>query len=113
MTIAALCLAATMGARSYAQGTGRTIEIHAHRFAFEPAEITLRKGETVQLRLVSDDVPHSLLIGDLGINEAASKGHPGEAILTAKKAGDFHGRCGRFCGSGPGRMQFTVHVIGN
>jgi plastocyanin len=35
----------------------RTIEIHPRRFAFEPAEITAKAGETVRLRLVTDDVP--------------------------------------------------------
>lgn len=106
-------LIATAGTPSNAQNPTRTIEIHAHRYAFEPSEITIRKGETVQLKLISEDVPHSLLIADLGINEAATKSHPGEATLVAKEAGDFHGRCGRFCGSGHGRMLFTVHVVGN
>ena len=53
---------------------GRTIEIHAHRYAFTPAEITVKKGETVHLRLFSDDVPHSLLIKDLGVNQTIAKG---------------------------------------
>jgi cytochrome c oxidase subunit 2 len=88
----------------------RVVEVHAHRFAFEPSSITVHRGEAIQLRLVSDDVPHSLLIKALGINEAASKLHPGEIVFRANQAGDFEGRCGRFCGSGHGRMQFTVHV---
>jgi cytochrome c oxidase subunit 2 len=95
---------------SLAEGAARTIEIHAHRYAFEPAEITVKKGETVQIKLISDDVPHSLLIPDLGINETATKAKPGEATLTAKNPGEFHGRCGRFCGTGHGRMLFTVQV---
>lgn len=106
-------LIAPAEARSNAEDPTRTIEIHAHRYAFEPSQITLRKGETVQLKLISDDVPHSLLIPDLGINESTTKSHPGEATLVAKKVGDFHGRCGRFCGSGHGRMVFTVHIVGN
>jgi cytochrome c oxidase subunit II len=93
-----------------AQGTGRTIEIHAKRFTFEPAEITLEKGETVTLRLFSDDVPHSLVIKDLGVNREVAKGHEEDVTVTPDKAGDFHGKCGRFCGSGHGSMSFTVHV---
>lgn len=88
----------------------RVIEVHARRFAFEPSSVTLHRGETVRLRLVSEDVPHSLLIKALGINEAASKSHPGETLFTAGQVGDFEGRCGRFCGSGHGQMHFTVHV---
>lgn len=91
----------------------RTIEVHAHRFAFEPAEITVKAGETVDLKLFSDDVPHSVVVKQLGINETATKAHPSDFQFTAKQTGDFQGRCGRFCGSGHGRMTFTVHVTGN
>lgn len=87
-----------------------TIEIHAKRFEFVPAEITVKKGQTVTLSLISDDVPHSLLIKGLGIDAAMVKGHPTQIQLTPQKAGDFDGRCGKFCGSGHGKMVFTVHV---
>ena len=95
------------------QDPDRTIEIHAHRYAFSPSEITVRKGETVRLKLFSDDVPHSLLIKDLGINQMITKGKPAEVTFTANQAGDFHGQCGRFCGSGHGQMAIDVHVTGN
>jgi len=91
----------------------RAIEIHAHRFEFNPSSISVKKGETVKLKLVSDDVPHSLLIKDLGISQPITKGKPSEITLTPQKEGDFHGQCGRFCGSGHGKMEFTVHVTGD
>lgn len=91
----------------------RTIEIHAHRYAFTPSEITVKKGETVRLKLFSDDVPHSLVITDLGINQEIAKGKPAEVTFTAKEAGDFHGQCGHFCGSGHGKMAIDVHVTEN
>lgn len=93
-----------------AQDASETIEVHARRFKFVPAEITVKQGETVKLHLVSDDVPHSLVIKDLDVNQEISKGHPADVTFTAKSAGDFKGRCGRFCGSGHGSMIFTVHV---
>ena len=96
-----------------AQEPARVIEVHARRYAFEPSSITVHRGETIRLRLISDDVPHSLLIEGLEINEAASKSHPGDTVFTATKAGDFAGRCGRFCGFGHGHMKFTVHVTGD
>lgn len=92
------------------QASRRTIEIHARRFEFMPAEITVKKGETVTLSLISEDVAHSLLIEGLGINQTIVKGHATQVTFTAEKAGDFHGRCGRFCGSGHGSMRFVVHV---
>lgn len=93
-----------------AQEAGETIEVHAKRFKFVPDEITVKQGEAVKLHLVSDDVPHSLVIKDLGVNQEVSKGHPADVTFTANSAGDFHGKCGRFCGSGHGSMVFTVHV---
>lgn len=113
LALAGLYLIASLGTASTAQGSIRTIEIHAHRYAFEPSEITVKKGETVQLKFISDDVTHSLLITDLGINEPITKSRPSQVTLTPQSVGDFHGRCGHFCGSGHGQMVFTVHVIGN
>jgi len=95
------------------QEPARTIEIHAHRYAFSPSLITVKKGETVRLKLFSDNVPHSLLIKDLGINQTITKGKPAEVTFTATQTGDFHGQCGRFCGSGHGQMEIAVHVTGD
>lgn len=103
-------LLAQMPSAMHAQEAGNTIEIHAHRFSFEPAEITVKQGQTVTLHLISDDVPHSLLIKELGVNQEVSKGHPADVTFTPKDVGDFHGKCGRFCGSGHGSMVFVVHV---
>jgi cytochrome c oxidase subunit 2 len=106
----AMALALVAGPILPARSQQRTIEVHAKRFAFSPAEITIKKGETVTLSLISDDVPHSLLIQGLGVNAAMVKGHPSEVKITSDKAGDFAGRCGKFCGSGHGQMHFVVHV---
>jgi cytochrome c oxidase subunit 2 len=95
---------------SLAQEEIRTIEIHAHRFAFSPDEITLKKGESVKLRLFSDDVAHSLVVPGLQIKQEITKGHPAEITVTPTSSGDFRGECGRFCGSGHGSMLFMVHV---
>jgi cytochrome c oxidase subunit II len=89
----------------------RTIEIRAHRFQFEPSQITVKRGETVTLSLVSDDVTHSLFIEDLGINITIVKGHATQVQVTPQNVGDFNGRCGRFCGSGHGKMTFVLHVV--
>jgi len=107
----ALILGAAAMAPAPVQPAAHRIEIHARRFSFQPAEITLKKGETVTLALTSDDVPHSLLIEGLNVNGTMTKGHVTEVTLTPTKAGDFKGRCGRFCGSGHGSMTFVVHVV--
>jgi|ERR1700733_13753779 len=96
-----------------AQGSARTIEIHAKRFSFSPGEITRKKGETVKLVITSDDVTHSLVIPDLHVNALTTKGHPAEVTLTPDKVGDFAGKCGHFCGNGHGTMKFIAHVKDN
>lgn len=93
-----------------AQEVVRTIEIHAARYSFSPAEITLKQGETVKLVVISDDATHSLVVPDLHVNVPAKKGSPGEVTLTPEKVGDFKGRCGHFCGIGHASMTFVVHV---
>jgi cytochrome c oxidase subunit II len=113
MMLALLVLCATGPFCRGAVTPTRTIVVHAHRFTFEPAEITVKSGETVQLQLFSDDVPHSLLIKGLGINQEVTKAHPVVISLTGAHPGDYPGRCGRFCGGGHGHMIFTVHVTGN
>ncbi len=105
-----LGLVIQMPSTSQAQDKTHIIEIHAHRYAFSPAEITLKKGETVKLRLLSDDVAHSLLIPGLQINQSITKAHPTEVVITPTISGDFSGKCGRFCGSSHGSMVFTIHV---
>jgi cytochrome c oxidase subunit 2 len=97
-------------ARTKTDEVTRTIEVHVKRFAFSPSEVVLKKGETVDIRLISEDVSHSLFLPDLGINLEVSKGNPQDVIITPQAVGDFLGQCGRFCGSGHGMMKFTVHV---
>jgi cytochrome c oxidase subunit 2 len=113
LPIAVFGLAILTNGIAIGQDAPRAIEIHAKRFAFVPADITVKKGEKVKLVLISDDVPHSLVIPDLHVKQEMTKGHPSEVVITPDKAGDFHGQCGRFCGSGHGSMLFVVHVKDN
>lgn len=108
MLIVAIIVSA--GRNLPAQDNPRAIEVHARRFEFVPAEITVKKGEAVTLSLISDDVSHSLLIEGLGVNQTIVKGHATQVTFTPDKTGDFPGRCGRFCGGGHGKMRFIVHV---
>jgi cytochrome c oxidase subunit 2 len=107
------CLPGAIAPLAPAQDAVQTIEIHAKRFSFTPSEITVKKGETVKLILTSDDVTHALVVPDLKIRQEITKGHPATVTFVASEAGDFHGMCGHFCGSGHGSMTFVVHVKDN
>jgi cytochrome c oxidase subunit 2 len=95
---------------SRAQEAPTKIEITAKRFEFSPNEITVKKGEPVELVVTSQDVDHGLKITELGVNLKISKGKPSEATFTPSEVGDFTGQCTSFCGPGHGGMKMTVHV---
>src|SRR5208337_1211693 len=87
----------------------KTITITAARFAFDPNEITLKKGEEVTLIIRSADVTHGLVIEDLGVRTDVKKGQPASVTFTPEKVGTFVGKCAHFCGSGHGSMTLIVH----
>jgi cytochrome c oxidase subunit 2 len=94
-----------------AETAPQRIEIIAKRFAFEPGEITLKKGQPVVLVLRSRDVAHGISIRELNVLVKVSKGGTAELKFTPDKVGDFVGHCAVFCGSGHGSMAFKVHVV--
>ncbi|MGA8089535.1 MAG: cupredoxin domain-containing protein [Terracidiphilus sp.] len=89
----------------------RHIEVVAKRFAFEPAEITLKRGEPVDFVLSSADVNHGVRIRELGLDLRVAKGKKAETTFTPQSTGTFVGHCSVFCGSGHGRMILTIHVV--
>jgi cytochrome c oxidase subunit 2 len=88
----------------------RTVEITAHRFEFLPHEIHLKKGETVLLRVTSEDVKHGFFSRELGLDADLTPGKPEELRLTADKRGRFLIICDHFCGAQHGNMKMTVVV---
>lgn len=89
----------------------RTVQIHARRFEFVPSEIAVKQGEPVRLVLISDDVPHALAVDGLQLHAELAKGRPVSVVVTPLAAGDFIGRCSRFCGTGHRDMHLDIHVI--
>ncbi len=89
----------------------RTIRIHARKFEFIPAEITLIQGEQVRLMFISDDVTHALAIEGLAMHAELVKGHPVVVLFTPPAPGDFPGKCTKFCGAGHRDMHLVIHVV--
>jgi cytochrome c oxidase subunit 2 len=94
-----------------AEEAPKSIQVVARRFAFEPAEITIKKGQPVVLVLKSEDVAHGLRFRDLNLDVKVDKGSSAELRFTPDKTGDFVGHCSVFCGSGHGTMTLTLHVV--
>ena len=107
----ALLTAACLPTQVRAQDAPQRIEITAHRFAFNPGEITVKKGQPVVLVMHSTDVEHGLRIRDFGVNVQIKPGKTLEVKFTPNKVGDFVGHCAVFCGSGHGSMEIKVHVV--
>lgn len=87
------------------------IEVVAKRYSFEPAEITVHKGQPVTLELTSDDVTHGLEVKELGIKTEVKKGRPAKIFFTPETLGTFTGKCSHFCGMGHGSMELQIHVV--
>jgi cytochrome c oxidase subunit 2 len=88
----------------------KTVNVSVKRFAYEPADITLKKGEPVVLELTTQDVAHGLKFKELNLNVKIEKGKTAELAFTPTQAGTFVGHCSVFCGSGHGSMTLTLHV---
>ena len=94
-----------------ADATPQRIEITAKRFAFEPGQITVKKGQPVVLVLKSIDVAHGIRFRDLNVEVKVGAHGTSEVHFTPEKTGDFVGHCSVFCGSGHGGMVLTLHVV--
>jgi cytochrome c oxidase subunit 2 len=94
-----------------AQAAPRRIEVTAKRFAFEPGEITVKKGQPVILVLHGKDAAHGLRFRELNVDVKVRAGSTAEVQFTPEKVGDFMGHCSVFCGSGHGGMMLTLHVV--
>ena len=88
----------------------RVVEITAKRFAFSPDKITLKKGETVTLRLHSEDVTHGFFMRKLKIDEDIPAGGTKDITITPDTAGSFVTICDHFCGANHGNMVMTIVV---
>lgn len=88
----------------------RVVEITAKRFAFSPDKITLKKGETVILRLHSEDVTHGFFMRKLKIDEDIPADGTKDITITPDTAGSFITICDHFCGANHGNMVMTIVV---
>ena len=110
---ALLVFAVALGPQTVrAQAAPQRIEITAKRFAFAPAEITVKKGQPVVLVLKSVDVAHGVRFRDLNVSVRVKAGGTAEVQFTPTQAGNFVGHCYVFCGTGHGSMAITLHVVG-
>jgi cytochrome c oxidase subunit 2 len=105
----------------------QVIEVSAKKYEFTPAEIHVRKGAKVELKVHSEDETHGiklsdradgadpasapgLLFGEPGQNGKVKK-HVDQIIdFTAQEAGTYDFKCAKICGFGHGSMKGKLIV---
>ncbi len=74
------------------------IEVNARAFAYEPATMSVRRGDTVTLHLESLDTVHGLYIDGYDVDIQAEPGKSAEITFVADREGKFKVRCSIACG---------------
>ncbi len=109
--ILVLALGSSLVATGHGADQPKTVDIVAKRFEFQPSKVTLKKGETVTLRVTSQDVTHGLFVRPLKIDADIPPGQTKEITITPQTVGTFTAICDHFCGSGHGNMKMTFEVV--
>ncbi|TDD66881.1 cytochrome c oxidase subunit II [Actinomadura rubrisoli] len=73
--------------------------------------MTIPTGQTVRVRLHSNDVIHSFWVPALLYKKDVMPGYTNEFEFTAKKLGTYEGRCAELCGVDHSRMLFQLKVV--
>jgi cytochrome c oxidase subunit 2 len=77
----------------------------------KPPTLYLARGESVQFRLVSDDVIHSFWVPAFLFKMDVVPGRVNRFEIIPKKLGTYVGKCAELCGQDHARMLFNVKVV--
>ncbi|MEE8401578.1 MAG: cupredoxin domain-containing protein [Candidatus Hydrothermarchaeaceae archaeon] len=78
---------------------------------WEPSKITVKKGDTVKLKILSNDVTHGLIIPQFNVNTGPIQvGKVKTVEFTADKAGSFIFYCSVLCSGEHHLMKGTLIV---
>jgi cytochrome c oxidase subunit II len=106
----AVLLAGSAAALAAAESKPRVIKVIARKFVFVPAEIRVKKGETVVLQFTAPEVPMGVNLPDFSARADIIPGKVSTLRLTPDKTGSFTFACDVFCGSGHEDMAGTLIV---
>lgn len=105
--LVALALSATCGRT---EKVLPVINIHAKRYEFTPAQVTLTVGVPARLVFVADDVAHGISVPGFFFDLDIIPGTPTTVVITPSRVGNFSGECSHYCGAGHRGMKFVIHV---
>ena len=95
---------------SQAAGELKEFTMTAKQFEFNPAAITVNKGDRVKITITSLDVSHGFRINEFNVNAKIEPGKPATVEFIADKSGTFTFFCSVVCGSGHGSMKGILTV---
>ena len=110
LAIAAIFATAAITLGTRAEDAPKVVEITAKRFEFSPKEVTLKKGETVVLRLKTEDVTHGFMQRKLKVDTDIEPGKTTDVTVTPDTPGAYTVICDHFCGAGHGNMKMKIVV---
>lgn len=88
----------------------RIVHVTAHKFAYRPSEITLKRGEPVVLEFTTEDVLMGFNVPELGLRARIEPGQVTRLRFVPQKTGTFPFHCDIFCGSGHEDMTGVIVV---
>jgi heme/copper-type cytochrome/quinol oxidase subunit 2 len=90
----------------------RVVRVRAERFSFAPSEMRVMAGETIELRIKSDDTAHGFKVSGTDIDLVIPKRGKGEisVTFTAPAPGRYEFECTRMCGAGHAFMRGVLVV---
>ena len=100
----------SVAALTAATAKPRVTKVVAKKFEFVPAEIHVKEGETITLKLSAPEVPRGFNLPDFSQRVDIFPGRPTTLQLTPDKTGRLTFLCDVFCGSGHEDMNGTLIV---
>ena len=97
---------------SVVQQTPKRYEVHyvARMWAFEPAELAIEPGSTVDFYLSTTDVTHGMQIIGTNVNLMAVPGAVNYARVKFDRPGEYLVVCNEYCGISHHNMAGRIHV---
>lgn len=88
-------------------------ELHyvARMWEFEPKEVTVPAGSTVDIYVAAPDVTHGLILLGTNLNLMAVPGVVNYARMKFDQPRIYHLLCHEYCGTGHERMAATLRVV--
>lgn len=107
-------VAGSLHARPAEEGrrADRQVAIVAERFNYVPSRVKVRRGQTIEFVLSSEDTYHGFYIRDLGVDVRIPPLGKGEArvLVRFEKSGRYVFECSRPCGAGHNAMRGLIIV---